>query len=255
MDTIQTQKWKTLFQEIPNDKKFYEQLVIPDLNAEFFIDANTYTSNRLALIFSSIVPYLSTQQTMDFATQLRPLTTSLFHPFHNIFWQNLGTAQEDVIQTVYSHLPLQILENPSNPAFDIFSSIIQPYYQKKNKQHLLLPLIDRLDEGSVKKIVYTCNAFKVNTVIEHILETRLNSVSLPHLIREAVIEKNRPLAKKLLVQFPDSIPEAEHMILHDSYHKLHNYWYTMKSQHEQDLLKRAISGSETEKTRTTTRKI
>lgn len=102
-------------------------------------------------------------------------------------------------------------------------------------------LVKRLEPSTQKNILYGAIEMKDHELSYKLLELLDDDISPPHIIRHAVVNKNKKLALLFMKTHPQAILQAQDMILHSSYSNFHAYWFKLFAQHQKQVLKQELS--------------
>ena len=79
----------------------------------------------------------------------------------------------------------------------------------------------------------------LNPQVSHVVYPN-NRISFPHLLREAVVHRNRKWIKRLMEARPEIIAETDSMLMNSSYAKIHAYWNECKAVQQNKMLLKEI---------------
>lgn len=153
------------------------------------------------------------------------------------------TAKEIMIQSFLNPDPL------------VFQLCIEHYSDtmcKENLQHntwshiakqaseehrvLYVSLFQKMCLKNQKDILYSSIEYKDHELSVLFMDLLAEHISPPHLLRHAVVHKNTKIANYLMKKHPTSIVEADTMIMHSSYAKMHPYWHKIYALHQKTVL-------------------
>lgn len=113
------------------------------------------------------------------------------------------------------------------------------------EEHRLLyvSLFQKMCLKNQKDILYSSIEYKDHELSVLFMNLLAERISPPHLLRHAVVHKNTKMANFLMKKYPASIVEADAMIGHSSYAKIHPYWHKIYALHQKNVLAAAITPS------------
>jgi len=182
----------------------------------------------------------------------------------------LTDLQKHPFDSYNSHVIEEIMiQSFLNPDPHVFKFCIEHYSDKMSKQNihhnnwshavkqaseehraLFTILFQKMSRKNQKDILYSSIEYKDHELSVLFMNLLAEHISPPHLLRHAVVHKNTKMANFLMKKYPASIVEAQDMILHDSYSKIHPYWHKLYAKHQKLVLDQAI-GLHTDKPKQT----
>lgn len=102
-----------------------------------------------------------------------------------------------------------------------------------------ITMMGNLNPAVQKEMLYEAICMRDHALMDNLLKI-VPTVSPAHLIRHAVVNKNKKGALSLMKQYPKDILEAQSMILHESYKKIHPYWGRIYAAHQKRTLTQEI---------------
>lgn len=97
-------------------------------------------------------------------------------------------------------------------------------------------LFKKMKLKNQKDILYSSIETKDHELTELFTDLLSAYISPPHLLRHAVVHKNTKMAKLYMNVYPESILEADCMLMHSSYSKIHEYWHKIHAAHQNTIL-------------------
>lgn len=100
-------------------------------------------------------------------------------------------------------------------------------------------LFKKMNEKNKKDILYSSIEYKDHEMTQSFMDLS-KDISPPHLLRHAVVHRNKKMANILMSAYPQAIAEADQMITHPSYNKIHSYWQQIYALHQKRVLESEI---------------
>lgn len=187
---------------------------------------------------------------------------------HSSDWFRSATLKEvqkhHALSFVYDDDTTQeiMIQSFLNPDPEVFKFCIEHYSEATRQKHTdhhnwsytakqvsqehrahFVALFKQMKMKNQKDILYSSIECKDHELTVLFMEVPSLYSSPPHLLRHAVVHKNTKTATFLMKKYPESIVEAETMILHPSYAKIHPYWQKIYAAHQNSVLMAEIQTS------------
>lgn len=141
---------------------------------------------------------------------------------------------------VFEFWSTQHFQSISSKGFDVGYWSYAILNASQNHRAHFLSMIEKMDYGLQKEILYGAVGMKDHGLTHDLLKFLGNNISPAHLIRHAVVNKNKKGAMTLMRQHPHAIPEAHNLIMHNSYKYIHTYWDKLHAAYQKQTLIQAL---------------
>lgn len=171
------------------------------------------------------------------------------HHAHSLMYDN-HTTKEIMIQSFLNpdpHVFKFCVEHYSDTTCqeNIHHNTWSHAAKKASEEHRAhyVALFQKMGLKNQKDILYSSIETKDHELTELFTDLLSAYISPPHLLRHAVVHKNTKMAKLYMNAYPESIVEADCMLMHSSYSKIHAYWHKIHAEYQKKILTSEIGSS------------